>query len=257
VGATPAAVQAFAGLTPSVSTATFGSAATTEVPSVDAQADLASIPLTLGFRTDRIALRAVVPYLDMRARTPDFRVGGPVIGFDVPAQEYEEKGLGDIFLTPSFQLLRGGLHRPSIWAYLRLKAPTGDPDKHLGTGKFDYAPGFGMLEPFGSRFVALLSARYDVRGDPPDVDLANTLGVSVGGTVRIAKVEGLTLSLSRGDVTSESGDPVDSATLAWYHPVHNGLAITASALATLNGDFQSRGIAIGITFNDSPWDWGQ
>lgn len=248
VGKTPAAVQTFAGMTPGVSTASF---------ETDATADLTSIPLTCGFRTDRFALRAVVPYLDALVHTPGLRIGGPVIGFDVPGQDYEEQGLGDVFLTPSFQLLRGGMHRPSIWANLRLKAPTGDPDKHLGTGRFDYAPGFGMLEPFGTRFVALFSARYDVRGDPPDVDLANTLGVTVGGTVRLGTFEGLTVTLSRGDVTADSHDPVDSAALAWYHPVHNGLALTASVLTTLNGDFTSRGVAIGFTFNDSPWDWGQ
>ncbi|HEV8120582.1 MAG TPA: transporter [Candidatus Polarisedimenticolia bacterium] len=248
VGMTPAAVQTFAGMTPAVSTATFQD---------DAQVDLASIPLTLGFRTDRFSLRAVVPYLDWRATTPAMRIGGPILGFDIPAQDYQEQGLGDIFLTPSFQLLRGGMHRPSIWANLRLKAPTGDPDKHLGTGEFDYAPGFGMLEPFGTRFMALLSARYVVRGDPPNVDFANILAVTIGGTVRVATLDGVTVSLSRGDVTSQNGDPIDSAALSWYHPIHNGLAFTATALGNIDGDFQSRGIAIGVAFNDSPWDWGQ
>jgi hypothetical protein len=114
-----------------------------------------------------------------------------------------------------------------------------------------------MLEPFGTRFMALLSAHYVVRGDPPDVDLANILAVTIGGTVRVATLDGVTVSLSRGDVTSENGDPIDSAALSWYHPVHKGLAISATALANIDGDFRSRGVAIGVAFNDSPWDWGQ
>ena len=74
VDTTPAAVQTFGGFVPSV--ATYQNDAGVE-------GSVGSIPITLGLRADRLSLRATIPYLDVRARTPEIPIPGPIPGLAI------------------------------------------------------------------------------------------------------------------------------------------------------------------------------
>jgi hypothetical protein len=245
----PAAVQTFGGFSPTVASFSADSGA---------EGDLASIPITLGLRVKRLSLRATVPYLDLSARTPEIPIPGPIPGLAIPAQSINEAGIGDVVFTPALLLAGGGLRRSSLWGSVRVKLPTADEDRFLGTGQTDYAPGLGVLVPLGSRFTAGGLVRYEVRGDTAAVQYDDHVAASLGGTVRLGLLDGLTAMLSRGDVSPDRGDPVDTFSLSWYHPLGRGqAALTATALTSLGGPSQTLGLGIGVTFNDSPYDWGR
>ncbi|HET8946190.1 MAG TPA: transporter [Candidatus Polarisedimenticolia bacterium] len=222
------------------------------------EGNLASIPITLGMRVRRLSLRASVPYLDLSARTPEIPLTGPILGLSIPEQSYDRSGIGDVVFTPAV-LLAGGKGHSALWGSVRAKFPTADEENGLGTGQFDYAPGLGVLVPLGTRFTAGAMARYDVRGDTADIEYEDHLAATVGGTVRIGLLDALTAMVSRGDVSPDRGDPVDTFSLAWYHPFvpGHGAAFTATALTGLGGDPQTLGLSIGVSFNDGPWDWGR
>ena len=222
------------------------------------EGDLASIPITLGMRVNRLSLRASVPYLDLSATTPEIPIPGLIPGLVIPEQSIHQSGIGDVVFTPAV-LLAGGHGHSALWGSVRAKFPTADEKDGLGTGQFDYSPGLGVLVPLGTRFTAGGMVRYDVRGDTPDIVYEDHLAASVGATVRLGLLDGLTAMVSRGDVSPDRGDPVDTFSLAWYHPLvpGHGAAFTATALAGLDGDPQTLGLSIGIAFNDGPWDWGR
>jgi hypothetical protein len=222
------------------------------------EGDIASIPLTLGLRVKRLSLRASVPYLQMSARTPEIPIPGPIPGLVIPEQSIDQSGMGDVVFTPAV-LLAGGSGHSALWGSLRAKLPTADEKDGLGTGQFDYSPGLGVLVPLGTRFTAGGLVRYDVRGDTPEIEYEDHLAASLGGTVRLGLLDALTAMISRGDVSPDHGDPVDTFSLAWYHPLvpGHGAAFTATALASLTGDPQTFGLSIGIAFNDGPLDWGR
>ena len=221
------------------------------------EGDLTSIPLTLGLRVRRLSLRASVPYLDLSARTPEIPIPA-VPGLVIPEQSVDHSGVGDVVLTPAV-LLAGGHGHSALWGSVLAKFPTADEKNGLGTGQFDYSPGLGVLVPFGTRFTAGGIVRYVVRGDTPDVQYADHFAATLGGIVRLGLLDALTTLVSRGDVTPDDGDPVNTFSLAWYHPLvpGHGAAFTATALAGLGGDPQTLGLSIGVTFNDGPWDWGR
>jgi hypothetical protein len=249
VDTVPAAVQTFGSLVPSV--ASYSNDAGVE-------GTVGSIPITLGLRTPRLSLRATVPYLDLRARTPEIPVAGPIPGLAIPEQSIDEGGMGDVIFTPAFLLAGGGTSRSALWGSVRIKLPTADEDHFLGTGQTDYAPGLGILVPLGQRFTAGGLVRYEVRGDTPDIEYEDHVAASVGGSVRLGFLDALTTMVSRGDVSPDRGDPADTLSLSWYHPIGRGpAALTASVLTGLSGDPQTMGVSIGVTFNDSPWDWGR
>ena len=245
----PAAVQTFGGFAPGV--ASYSNDAGVE-------GSVGSIPITLGLRVQRLSLRATVPYLDLRARTPEIPIPGPIPGLAIPEQSIDEGGLGDVMFTPAFLLAGGGLGRSALWGSVRIKLPTADEDRFLGTGQTDYAPGLGILVPLGRRFTAGGLVRYEVRGDTPDIEYDDHVAASLGGSVRLGMFDALTTMVSRGDVSPDRGDPLDTLSVAWYHPFGRGpTAFTATALIGLAGDPQTLGLSLGITFNDSPWDWGR
>ena len=57
-------------------------------------------------------------------------------------------------------------------------------DKGLGTGENDYTVQADFYK-FANHFTWLGSVGYVVRGDPPGIDLGNTLKASLGGSYRL------------------------------------------------------------------------
>lgn len=74
---------------------------------------------------------------------------GKTTATTVEANE-SESGLGDITLEARCALLREEGQTPSVLALLHAKLPTGDEEKGLGTGEFDWGGGIGIGRKFGN-----------------------------------------------------------------------------------------------------------
>lgn len=245
--AVPAAVQTSVSVVPSVESLDFDNGL---------KVDLSSYPVTVGLHTERLTLHATFPYEELNAQLPTYEVGGPVLHYQFGGQEINEEGPGDVVLTPSILALRGSFSRPWIWAGLRIKAPTADRDKYLGTGELDYGPGIGVLQPCGTRLGILLTARYDVRGDPPDMDLQNTWGGTFGTVIRIATLDFLTVTFDRSESYLPQGEPVNGAALAWQHPLRNGFSLQFVGISDLSSSLRGYGAGLGFVYHENPFQWG-
>ena len=218
--------------------------------------DIASLPLTLGVRGERAALRVTFPYLQMEARLPVIYVGPPIFRFPIGGQVISEEGPGDVLVNPTFLFVQGDQDRPWFWGSLAMKAPTADPDRHLGTGEFDYAPGLGLMKIFGTRCMLSGTVRYQVRGDPPDLELENVLGAGVTLGLRAGELESFYVTVAHAESVVAGGEQVWTAGLAYYHPFRNHFGLFVGGMTDLSIDGTGYGAAFGLTYRDDPFRWG-
>jgi len=124
-----------------------------------------------------------MPYL---SQTSDGRVtnvgGNPVRvrGGRGPAAPATESGPGDAIVRGGYELLHADSRPFDLSAVAKIKVPTADKDKGLGTGEFDEGVG---LE-FGKRLVPgwtmLADLYFTLIGDPPGTNLNNQVAVDFG-----------------------------------------------------------------------------
>jgi hypothetical protein len=219
--------------------------------------DLSSFPVTVGLLTNRFAVHATFPYLQMHAEVPVTYVGGPIFRVPVGGQTIDEDGPGDVVVAPSFAIVEGGLeHRPWVWVGARVKVPTADSDKYLGTGKYDYGPDTGIMGSVNSRLLLFASAFYDVRGDTQYVNYSNTLVLTGAGRIRVGALSGITLAGTHGSGLIEGADPVWTVTTAYDHLFRNGYSIYGGAFKELSAPGNAYGVAVGFIYREGPLTWG-
>ncbi|HKB08535.1 MAG TPA: transporter, partial [Candidatus Polarisedimenticolia bacterium] len=133
----------------------------------------------------RHEFRLNVPYLSITAEAPVTFLGDQVIERG-PGGHTTESGPGDVVLMDEYSFHEGSGGGPSVSAILRVKLPTADDGRGLGSGEPDGTLGFGLSQPLGTRWALLGRTEYVVRGDPPGTDLRDTLGVSIDFQRRVS-----------------------------------------------------------------------
>jgi hypothetical protein len=153
------------------STGEYGGPTTTEI---------LYVPVSIMYERGSITLRGTVPYL--RINNAGNVIGG---GSDVIAtgeqveEEGTESGLGDINLSASYFLYGGSETLPMLDVTAKLKLPTADEEKGLGTGAADLTIEADLTKMFDRSFI-YLTAGYKFYGDPKEVELNNVLLGSLG-----------------------------------------------------------------------------
>ncbi|MGH7206631.1 MAG: transporter, partial [Nitrospiraceae bacterium] len=91
-----------------------------------------------------------------------------------------ESGLGDIILRGRYYLLDERGPFPTIAITGRIKFPTADEDRGLGTGEFDKGFGMELTKKLVGNWVGFLDWGYTFIGDPPGLDLRNQWNYDFG-----------------------------------------------------------------------------
>jgi outer membrane putative beta-barrel porin/alpha-amylase len=141
------------------------------------------LPLIMVVSSDRQEFRLTVPYLSTHTSEPVLYLGGEVIG-PIPGGSTSESGIGDVVAQEEVFFLQGTAHRPWLSGILRIKFPTADESKGLGSGETDYGGGLGIIQPLTGRWTLIGAWQYIVRGDPPGVDFQNTTWLTIGAEWR-------------------------------------------------------------------------
>lgn len=132
-----------------------------------ADTEVFSVPFNLSRESEHWLLRATVPWLTIRG--PATVIGGGNGGAGRPDAS-EQSGLGDTYLSATYRMG----HVFAGWSADlsgRVKLPTADEARGLGTGEADYYAQadlrrtFGAVTPFGSVGYRVLgdSVRYQLR----------------------------------------------------------------------------------------------
>ncbi|MEW6543088.1 MAG: transporter [Nitrospirota bacterium] len=98
----------------------------------------------------------------------------------VPDPVVTNSGLGDVVLRGRYYLVDGQDWVPTIAVTARIKFPTADADKGLGTGEFDEGFGLELTKTLGEKWVAFGDTGYTMIGKPQGIPLRNQWYYDVG-----------------------------------------------------------------------------
>lgn len=144
-----------------------------------ADTEVFSVPLNFSRDSERWLFRATVPWLTIRG--PATVIGGGGSGNGRPDAS-EESGLGDTYLSATYRLG----HVFAGWSADlsgRVKLPTADEARGLGTGEPDYYAQADLRRTFGA-VTPFASVGYRILGDNARYQLRDGSYVSGGAFVR-------------------------------------------------------------------------
>lgn len=131
---------------------------------------------------NRGEIQVSLPYLRINGGADvTFVDGQPVaVGGDPTADDQrKESGLGDIVVRGDYYLVTGTETRPWVIGLLRVKLPTGNEDKGLGSGATDVEAGFSLIQKTGPVYW-LADAGYIFVGESGGVDARNEVRLGAG-----------------------------------------------------------------------------
>lgn len=146
--------------------------------------DIWYVPVSAKLEWERAIVRLTVPYI--RIHGPGDVVGGidqPIVVGGAQRERERNSGLGDVVLAGTW------IWDPLNWMPIvevtgKVKFPTADEDRGLGTGEFDYSLQLDLSKPFG-RFSPFVTVGYRFLGDPDDFELNDTLFASAGVGIQL------------------------------------------------------------------------
>ena len=211
------------------------------------------VPFTLGVRPlDRFWLSLTVPFIYQDTQNVVITGGGVASRkgqkgkLAQPARSTTEDGLGDVLFKASVVLVEERDLIPEITPYLKIKFPTADVDRGLGTGEFDETLGVDVSKRLIEALFGYLTLSYTFIGDPPGTDFHNSFGWSVGAAYAVlpplsvfAFVEGAT-AIARGQA-----DPVEVRVGAEYK-LTKVLKLTGAVTRGLTDGAADWGVSAGL-----------
>ena len=213
-------------------------------------------PLTFKYLGERFDVGLTVPWLYLESEEGVTQVDGDVTrgrgrgqGRRGRERDVSAAGLGDISLKGRWFLLddQPASWIPALTPFARIKFPTADEDRNLGTGEADFGFGVEFDKQFGRTFV-FGDVSYTVIGDPPGEDFRNRPGVSLGVGYDVTPT--LTASAQidwRRALVSGSDDPVDLiATLAIR--LSRTVSIIPSLVIGLTNGSPDFGLGVEVTY---------
>lgn len=162
------------------------------------------LPLVARYEQGPLIFRATLPYLRNTgavSRTPD--------GVAIPGTGGTQEGFGDIVLAAGATLW--STRDLSIDGVAKLKLPTADPGKELGTGKTDWSMQVDGVQRVGPVSV-LATVGWKKYGDPDGVDFRNPLFASLGFSWRLSAVTSVGLYHDWRERLRPRGSEVSEAT---------------------------------------------
>ncbi len=174
------------------------------------------IPFSASYKEGNLSGKITVAWLSIDG--PGNVIGGGGGGVVLPGggNTSTESGVGDTWVSLTYEIESF----PAEWGYLdvtgKIKVPTADEDKGLGTGKMDhtlqldYAYAVDQLTP-------MATLAYKIKDDPSGIDLNNVLYLSVGADWRHSHNThfGASLDFQQAS-TSGVDDPLDLFTYMSY-----------------------------------------
>src|SRR5437667_1160660 len=160
----------------------------------DKDTTIVYVPFTLGVSPiDRLWLTVTVPFLYQDSQNVVLTGGGVASRkkekgkLAQPATSTTEEGLGDVLLKASYVLVEDRGPIPEIAPYVKIKFPTADEHRGLGTGEFDETVGVDLSKRLVDGLFGYLSLAYTFIGSPAGSDLRDAFGWSVGAAYAVSQ----------------------------------------------------------------------
>lgn len=172
--------------------------------------DFTSVPLNLSWERGNWSWNAAIPYVTLRG--PATVVGGGGTARPSPASV---SGLGDILLGGTWRFVTGADRLNAAFTG-RVKLPTADDRRGLGTGQADGYGQVDLYETFG-HFTPFASLGYRALGHSAAYPLESGAYVGLGSHVRVSPASVLTFSYDWGQRILANGPSTSDALVALTH----------------------------------------
>ena len=174
------------------------------------------VPFTLSVRPlDRLWLSVTVPFVYQDTQNVILTGGGVASRKEEkgklarPARPTTEEGVGDVLLKVSYTILEEKALIPEIAPYVKIKFPTADENRGLGTGEYDETIGVDLSKRLIDGLFGYLSLSYTFIGSPPGSDLRNSFGWSLGPAYALGPVSVFGFLEGATAVAPGQEDPLD------------------------------------------------
>jgi hypothetical protein len=129
-----------------------------------------------------------IPYISQTGSSDVTNIDGTVFQTKLtPGAPVTNSGVGDLILRGSYYLFSESRNVPfDLNLTAKIKVPTADDSRGLGTGEFDTGFGLEFAKTLPSGFTGYLDIYYTAIGDPPGLDLEDRVSFDAGFSLKIA-----------------------------------------------------------------------
>lgn len=139
------------------------------------------IPASVQYERENWRVKVTVPYISIKG--PGGVIGGPdgpiVIGPGGAGGTSTESGLGDVVVRATYTFVPSTSDGAYFEVTGKVKIPTANENKGLGTGEADYFVQGDIFKTIGN-LTPFATIGYRIAGDPAGFDLNNTFYGSLG-----------------------------------------------------------------------------
>ncbi len=174
--------------------------------------------------------------------------GGKGAGASPLSSATTDSGLGDLILRGRYYLIEESGAMPLVAVTGRVKFPTADADRGLGTGEFDEGAGIELTKTLADRWLAFLDGGYNIIGDAPGTNFNNQWWYDIG--VGYDFTDNLHLSVFYEEyraLVNTVNNARDLLALTNY-VVSNTVHLTGSLLVGLSNGAPNYGFGCGVRF---------
>ncbi len=159
-----------------------------------------------------------------------------------------DSGLGDIILRGRYYLIEEGDVTPLVALTGRIKMPTADVDRGLGTGEFDEGVGVELTKSLTDRWLAYLDGGYNLIGDAPGTDFNNQWWYALGLGYDVTDDFHMSLFYEEYRALINSVNNARDLLALTNYVVNDTVHLTGSLLVGLSNGAPNYGFGLGIRF---------
>jgi hypothetical protein len=209
------------------------------------------LPITLKYERGPATVKLTVPYLRITAPSS----GGTFIGYDEEGRPIysggtgrtTQEGLGDVVLTYSHSLFDQPVNHFLLDLGAKVKLPTADQDKGLGSGKADYGV-FADAYYLAGAATPFLTVGYRVLGDPAGVDLRNVWQGTLGLAYKLGERDSAGFMWDVRQASTAGGDGMNELTAYWAHKLGDGYKLQAYGVAGFSDASPDYGLGLMVSY---------
>jgi hypothetical protein len=193
-----------------------------------------SIPFSARYETDRWTYKLIVPWLDVKAPANVVPGVGRVDNSGKPkrrnfAGTTSETGLGDVVGAATYNVWYNEDTEQGIDLTGRVKLPTADAAKGLGTGSTDFGLQADLYRTF-DRTTLFGDVGYTFFGHSDYVELKNAVNYGIGASQKMNERDSVGASVDGRQKASVGGAPQRELTLFWNRRLERDMRFQAYVL---------------------------
>lgn len=176
------------------------------------------VPFTAKYEMDRWTFRSTIPYIEIDGPAnvlPDSRV---VIGNATRANRTRESGLGDVVVSAFYSAYENTADKIYMDIGAKVKLPTADEKRGLGSGKTDYSLQADLFKTMGQATV-FSTLGYKFFGDPTGVNLKNVPYATLGLSYKLSPKNTIGTAVDVRSKTTETATGLREYSIFYSHKI--------------------------------------